>query len=80
MAMVMIRCPATGRPAFTGIETDASCVNFIPPINTRLKCPCCGDTHVWSILDAELTASDENGLDGILPEWTSRLRKLDREA
>ena len=58
MAMVMIRCPATGAPAFTGIETDASCVNFIPPINARLKCPCCGETHVWSILDAELTAGD----------------------
>jgi hypothetical protein len=79
MAMVMIRCPATGRPAFTGIETDASCVNFIPPINTRLKCPCCGEIHVWSILDAELTAGDENGVDGILPEWTARLRQLDRE-
>jgi hypothetical protein len=77
MAMIMIRCPATGHAAFTGIETDASCVNFIPPINARLKCPCCGDTHVWSILDAELTASDESSVHGILPEWTSRLKKLD---
>ena len=79
MAMVMIRCPATGRPAFTGIETDASCVNFIPPINTRLKCPCCGDIHVWSILDAELVAAHGDGVDGIRPEWMSRLKKLDRQ-
>jgi len=80
MAMVMIRCPVTGLPAFTGIETDASCVNFIPPINTRLKCPCCGETHVWSILDAELAAGEPEAADGIRPEWMARLKKLDGEA
>jgi hypothetical protein len=78
MAMVMIRCPATGRPAFTGIETDASCVNFIPPINTRLKCPCCGETHVWSILDAELTAGEPEGADEMPPAWRARLARLAR--
>ncbi len=80
MAMIMIRCPVTGHPAFTGIETDASCVNFIPPINARLKCPCCGDIHVWSILDAELTARDDSCDHRILPEWMSRLKKLDAKA
>ena len=76
MAMVMIRCPATGRPAFTGIETDASSVNFIPPINARLKCPECGDTHVWSILDAELVVDESEHLDDIPSEWKSRLAQI----
>jgi hypothetical protein len=78
MAMVMIRCPATGRPAFTGIETDVSCVNFIPPINTRLKCPCCGETHVWSILDAELTAREPDGADEMPAAWKASLARLAR--
>jgi hypothetical protein len=78
MAMVMIRCPATGRPAFTGIETDASCVNFIPPINARLRCPCCGETHVWSILDAELTAGEAEAGDEMPPAWKAQLARLAR--
>lgn len=76
MAMVMIRCPATGHPAFTGIEMDASSVNFVPPINARLKCPRCGETHIWSILDAELVAGQVDGTDEMPPEWTARLAKL----
>lgn len=78
MVMVMIRCPVTGRPAFTGIETDAGSVNFIPPINARLKCPRCGETHVWSILDAELTTGEVDGLDAVPLAWRSRLARLDR--
>jgi hypothetical protein len=76
MAMVMIRCPATGRPAFTGIETDASSVNFIPPINAPLKCPRCGKTHMWSILDAELAVGELDGADEIPPELKSRLARI----
>ena len=77
MAMVVIRCPATGRQVFTGIETSAASVNLIPPINTRLTCPSCGDTHVWSILDAELVVGELEAADEMLPpEWTLRLAKL----
>jgi hypothetical protein len=76
MAMVMIRCPATGRQVFTGIETDATSVNFIPPINARLKCPRCGDTHVWSILDAELVVGEFDCADEVPSDLKSRLAKL----
>ena len=76
MAMVVIRCPATGRLVFTGIETNAASVNLIPPINTRLTCPSCGNTHVWSILDAELVVDDLETADEMPAEWTSRLAKL----
>jgi len=75
--MLMIRCPVTGHPAFTGIETDPGSVNFIPPINARLKCPRCGTVHVWSILDAELTAGEAEGFDAMPPAWKSRLAKMD---
>jgi hypothetical protein len=77
--MVMIRCPATGRQAFTGIETNATSVNLIPPINTRLTCPSCGDTHVWSILDAELVVREFDCADDIPAEWKARLKKLGGE-
>jgi hypothetical protein len=80
MAMVVIRCPVTGRPAFTGIETDAGSVNFIPPVNARLKCPCCGDTHVWSILEAELVTGEADGTNDMPAEWASRLAKIDARA
>ena len=76
MAMVMIRCPSTGRQVFTGIETNAASVNLIPPINTRLNCPRCGNTHVWSILDAELVVGELEAADDMPAEWTSRLAKL----
>ena len=79
MAMLMIRCPATGRQAFTGIETSAASLMLIPPINARLKCPCCGDTHVWSILDAELVVSELESVNDIPAEWQARLAKLERD-
>ena len=75
MAMVVIRCPATGRQVFTGIETSAASVNLIPPINSRLTCPSCGATHVWSILDAELVVG-LGAVDEMPAEWTSQLARL----
>jgi hypothetical protein len=54
MAKVMIRCPATGRQVFTGIEIHPSSIAMLPPINTFLVCSMCGDTHVWSMLDVQL--------------------------
>jgi hypothetical protein len=77
MARVMIRCPATGHQAFTGIETSAASVNMIPPINARLNCPCCGDMHVWSILDAELVPNEFESADDMPLELQARLTRLD---
>ena len=78
MAMVMIRCAASGRQVFTGIETSAASVNLIPPINARLTCPACGGTHVWSILDAELVMGEFDCPDDMPPDWSRRLAKLER--
>jgi hypothetical protein len=76
MAMLMITCPATGRQAFTGIETDPASVNLIPPINARLLCPRCGRTHVWSILDAELVTEPSPACNDLPAEWRSQLAKI----
>ena len=78
MAMVMIRCAASGRQVFTGIETSAASLNLIPPINARLTCPGCGGTHVWSILDAELVMGEFDCPDDMPPDWSRRLAKLER--
>jgi hypothetical protein len=51
MARLMIRCPATGRQVFTGIETHPASIAMLPPINMHLICSLCGGTHVWSMLD-----------------------------
>jgi hypothetical protein len=76
MAMVMIRCPTTGNRAFTGIETVPESVNQIPPINARVVCPRCGQTHVWSILDAELVSEHVKEPDELPRALKTRLAKL----
>ena len=79
MAMVMITCPATGRQAFTGIETDPASVALIPPINTRLVCPVCGHIHRWSMLDAEFVIGEYWACDELPRKWRSLLAKIDTE-
>jgi len=79
MALVMITCPATGRRAFTGIETDPANVALIPPINARLVCPACGNTHRWSMLDAEFVTGDYRACQDLPGEWRSLLARLDKE-
>jgi hypothetical protein len=76
MARVMITCPRTGRPAFTGIEADPEGVNQIPAINARLLCPCCGRTHTWSILDAELASGEVDGQEELPLAWNAKLKSL----
>ena len=76
MAMVMITCPTTGNQAFTGIETVPESVNMIPPVNARVVCPRCGQTHIWSILDAELVNGELAEPEELPQAWTARLAKL----
>jgi predicted RNA-binding Zn-ribbon protein involved in translation (DUF1610 family) len=78
MAKVMIRCVASGRQVFTGIETSAASLNLIPPINTRLTCPACGSTHIWSILDAELVMEEFDCPEDMPLDWSRRLARLER--
>ena len=74
MAMVMITCPVTNRQVFTGIETDPASIAMLPPVNTRLVCPACGTTHVWSVLDVDLTGASASPPPA--PELEYRMRRL----
>ena len=47
MSSVMIRCPATGRPVSTGVETEPVVFRRLPKIAARMRCPACGQEHVW---------------------------------
>jgi hypothetical protein len=55
MGKLMIRCPNTGKPLFTGIAIDRA--TFENPTNvfrnnTVGPCPHCGQMHTWSKEDA----------------------------
>jgi predicted RNA-binding Zn-ribbon protein involved in translation (DUF1610 family) len=54
MPAVMIRCPNTGRAVSTAIETEASVFSRLPTVTARLRCPVCGEEHVWTAKDAWL--------------------------
>jgi 4-hydroxy-3-methylbut-2-en-1-yl diphosphate synthase IspG/GcpE len=54
MATVMIRCPMTGHPVSTEIETEPSIFQKLPEVEARMHCPRCGREHVWTTRDAWL--------------------------
>ena len=47
MASLMIKCPHTGQPISTGIETDEYSLNQIADVPGRTRCPICGLDHTW---------------------------------
>jgi hypothetical protein len=46
VAIIMIRCPATGREVSTGIEVIST--DQLPVVSARLVCPVCGRVHEWT--------------------------------
>jgi hypothetical protein len=54
MGAVMIRCPRTGQAVSTEIETEPSVFSRLPEVAARLRCPLCGEEHVWSASEAWL--------------------------
>ena len=54
MGAVMIRCPRTGQPVSTEIETEPAVFSRLPEVRARLSCPLCGEDHVWSASEAWL--------------------------
>jgi hypothetical protein len=54
MGTVMIRCPRTGRAVSTEIDTELTVFERLPYVSSRLRCPACGETHVWTARDAWL--------------------------
>ena len=56
MAMIVIKCPNTGRAVATGVETDPHSFDILPDVGAALACPACGGRHVWFRSDARLAA------------------------
>ena len=54
MGAVMIRCPRTGRPVSTAIETEPAVFDRLPDVAARMNCPLCGEEHVWRAREAWL--------------------------
>ena len=54
MGAVMIRCPRTDRAVSTEIETVPSVFRRLPEVAARMRCPACGEVHVWTMRDAWL--------------------------
>ncbi len=55
MGTVMIRCPRTNRAVSTQIGTEVSVFERLPEVASRLRCPACGEEHVWTARDAWLS-------------------------
>jgi hypothetical protein len=58
MAMIMIRCPATGRGVSTGIEVCAT--DQLPVVTATTRCPACGRLHQWTKNEAWLANASEH--------------------
>jgi hypothetical protein len=54
MSSVMIRCPNTGLPVSTAIETEPNVFRKLPKISARMLCPACGQEHTWAVTSAWL--------------------------
>lgn len=58
MARVMITCPETGKPIYTGMNFDWGPFESVQINEKAVPCHLCGETHVWRRKDAFL---DEDG-------------------
>ena len=54
MSSVMIRCPVTDREVSTAIETEPSVFRKLPKVAAFMRCPACGQDHVWAVSSAWL--------------------------
>jgi endogenous inhibitor of DNA gyrase (YacG/DUF329 family) len=61
MSSVMIKCPITGEPVSTAIETEPSVFRKLPKVAGRMLCPACGQEHVWATKSAWLA---DEAMDG----------------
>jgi len=61
MGTIWIKCPATGRKAATGIETDPATFATLPQQIEAMRCPACGMRHRWLKDDAWLAEAAEVG-------------------
>jgi endogenous inhibitor of DNA gyrase (YacG/DUF329 family) len=61
MPQVLINCPETGRPVYTGMSYDWFSFDAAVLVEPSFKCPQCGHTHSWKKTDAYLRADGGEG-------------------
>ena len=54
MARVMIECPSTGEPIFTGMTFDWPSFENVKIGQKQVRCSSCGEDHKWKRPDAYL--------------------------
>jgi hypothetical protein len=54
---IWIKCPATGRRASTGIESDSPKLEHVLDQLNAIRCPSCGMHHRWLKEDAWLVTN-----------------------
>lgn len=54
MAMIMIKCPSTGKAVPTGMGTDRESFESSSYSGNSVQCPHCNQMHTWSKADAYL--------------------------
>ncbi len=60
MSQVLITCPETGRPVYTGMNFEWSTFETLDLPEQSLKCPECGKIHAWTKSEA-FTRADGGG-------------------
>lgn len=56
MPQIMITCPETGKPIYTGMNLDWFAFESTQLGKASLECPKCGEVHEWGKRDAYLRA------------------------
>jgi endogenous inhibitor of DNA gyrase (YacG/DUF329 family) len=59
MARVMVNCPATNKPVFTGMDFDKRTFESANISGNSFRCSECGSFHTWNKEDAHLEDDEE---------------------
>jgi endogenous inhibitor of DNA gyrase (YacG/DUF329 family) len=59
MSRIMITCPETGKPIYTGMNFDWPAIEPCVVQQGSLTCPRCGHVHEWC--DKELFPEEDGG-------------------
>ena len=54
MEKLVFTCPVTGQHVDVGIETELQTLLRIRASRLRTHCPACGQSHEWTVADAQL--------------------------
>jgi hypothetical protein len=61
MAVLLIKCPHTGKAISKSFEIDPDSFAELPDVLSHVKCPNCGLEHAWWTREAWLEAGDQLG-------------------